>query len=178
MVAILFEGVSDENFFNSILDEYKLPKEEVTFLNFEGKDNIFNISHKNYNDLETDIDAGKITKAIIVVDADNKKDPNPNRGFEASKAKLKETINDLSFPITIDYYIMCDENKGGNLESFLLSVLEDEQKECISKFRDCYKHKLSDKWAYNTFYKQKNEPFNFQHQNFNLLKEKLKNLFI
>ncbi len=177
MVAILFEGISDENFFNSILDEYKLPKNEVTFLKFDGKDNIFKVSHKNYDYLETDIDAGKITKAIIVVDADNEKDLNPNRGFEASKNKIEEIITHLDFSISIDYYIMCDEKKEGNLESFLLSVLEDEQKECISKFRDCYKHNLSDKWIYNTFYKQKKEPFNFQHSNFNLLKEKLENLF-
>lgn len=177
MVAILFEGVSDENFFNSILDEYELPKNEVVFLRFDGKDNIFKLSHKNYNDLETDIDAERITKAIIVVDADNEKDPNPNRGFKASKTKLEEIINDLDFSIPIDYFIMCDENKEGNLESFLLSVLEDEQKECISKFRTCYKYELSDKWAYNTFYKQKREPFNFHHTNFNLLREKLENLF-
>lgn len=177
MVAILFEGISDETFFNSILDEYKLPKNEIVFLKFEGKDNIFKLSHKNYTDLETDISVSRITKAIIVVDADNEKDTNPNRGFEASKNKIEEIINDLNFPIFIDYYIMCDENKEGNLESFLLSVLEDEQKECISKFRYCYKYELSDKWAYNTFYKQKKEPFNFQHENFKLLKEKLENLF-
>lgn len=177
MVAILFEGISDENFFNSILDVYDLAKNEVMFLNFKGKDNIFNISHNYYNDLETDIDAGKITKAIIVVDADNEKDCNPNRGFEASKTKLIETITNLSFSIPVDYYIMCDEKKEGNLESFLLSVLENEQKECISKFRTCYKYELSDKWAYNTFYKQKREPFNFQHPNFDLLKAKLQNLF-
>ena len=95
MVAILFEGVSDENFFNSILDEYEVPKNEVVFLKFDGKDNIFKLSHKNYNDLETDIDAERITKAIIVVDADNEKDPNPNRGFEASKTKLEEIINEV-----------------------------------------------------------------------------------
>lgn len=111
MVAILFEGISDENFFNSILDEYKLPKNEVTFLKFDGKDNIFKVSHKNYDYLETDIDAGKITKAIIIVDADNEKDPNPNRGFEASKNKIEEIITHLDFSISIDYYIMCDEKK-------------------------------------------------------------------
>ena len=177
MVAILFEGISDEKFFNSVLSEYKLSFKEVLFFKFNGKDNLFKISHTNYDDLESDIEVGKITKALLVVDADNKKDPNPNRGFIPSENKLKEIIEELDFDIPIDYHIMCDENKEGNLESFLLSVLEDEQKECISKFRECYKHDLNDKWAYNTFYKQKKEPFNFNHTNFDLLKEKLLNLF-
>ena len=81
MVALLFEGVSDKDFFDSILEEYNLPKENVSFFSFDGKDNIFQISHSNYDYLENDIDAGKITKALIVVDADNEKDPNPNRGY-------------------------------------------------------------------------------------------------
>jgi hypothetical protein len=177
MVAILFEGISDEDFFNSIVSEYQLPIKEIVFLKFDGKDNLFKISHTNYDSLESDIDVGRVTKALLVVDADNEKDKNPNRGFKASKDKLEEIIRDLDFDIPLDYYIMCDQNKEGNLESFLLSVLEDEQKECILKFRECYKYNLTDKWAYNSFYKQMREPFDFNHTNFNLLKEKLTNLF-
>lgn len=177
MVAILFEGISDKDFFDSILREYSLPKENVTFFKFDGKDNIFKISHSNYDYLESDIDAGKITKALIVVDADNVKDPNPNRGYTPSENKLKEIIRELEFDIPINYHIMCDENQEGNLESFLLSVLEDEQKECIEKFRHCYKYDLTDKWAYNTFYKHKQYPFDYNHTNFQPLKKTLTELF-
>lgn len=177
MVAILFEGISDEEVLKSIIEEYNLELNKVSFFDFKGKDNIFNISHKYYNEIEDEIEVGKIEKILIIVDADNPKDPNPNRGYTTSKEKLKEIITDLNFNISIDYYIMCNMNKEGNLESFLLSVLDDKQQECIKKFRECYKHDLSDKAVYNTFYKQKKEPFDFNHPNFNLLKEKFTNLF-
>ena len=54
MVAILFEGVSDENFFNSILDEYELPKNEVNKIIYvcSGRDSM-KITSINYETLET-----------------------------------------------------------------------------------------------------------------------------
>lgn len=177
MVAILFEGKSDNEFFDSLLDEYGLDKNQVVFKNFEGKDNLFNISHKHYNGIETDINAGKIDRVLLVVDADNENDPNPNRGYAASEKKLQEIIENLGFQVPVQYHIMCDEKQEGNLESFLLSVLDEEQKKCVNTFKECYKYELTDKWAYNTFYKQKKHPFDFSHPNFNDLKSKLINLF-
>lgn len=177
MVAILFEGKSDKEFFDSLLSEYNLPKDQVIFKNFEGKDKLFDLSHTHYNAIETDISAGKIDKILLVVDADNENDLNPNRGYSASKTKLQETIQNLSFNVPVNYHIMCDENHEGNLESFLLSVLDDEQKKCVNSFKKCYKYPLTDKWAYNTFYKQKRHPFDYQHPNFLPLKEKLTYLF-
>jgi hypothetical protein len=177
MVAILFEGKSDNEFFDSLLDEYGLDKNQVVFKNFKGKDNLFNISHTHYNSIETDINAGKIERVLLVVDADNENDPNPNRGYAPSETKLQEIIENLGFQIPVQYHIMCDENLEGNLESFLLSVLDEEQKKCVNTFKKCYKYELTDKWAYNTFYKQKKHPFDFNHSNFDPLKEKLINLF-
>ena len=177
MVIIAYEGKSDGEFFNTLLDEYHLDKNEVVYYDFKGKDNLFNFNHEHYNEIEKKY-LSKVYKILLVVDADNKKDPNPNRGYGASEKALKKLIKDLDFEdVSIDYFIMCDDSKEGNLESFLLSVLDDEQKECIDKFRECYKYKLTDKWAYNSFYKQKKEPFDFSHKNFNELKTKLKNLF-
>ena len=175
MVIIAYEGKSDREFFDTLLDECNLDKNRVTYYEFEGKDNIFNIGHSYYDEIEKHLN--KIQKILLVVDADNDKDPNPNRGYGASEKKLKEIIENLDFDLPIKYYIMCDSNREGNLESFLLSVLDDKQKECIAKFRSCYKYELSDKWAYNTFYKQKKYPFDFSHQNFTPLKQKLKWLF-
>ena len=173
MVIIAYEGKSDGEFFNTLLEYYKLPK--ATYYNFEGKDNIFNISYKYYGEIEKNLK--KINKILIVVDADNKKDLNPNRGYEASEKALKQLILNLDFDTTIEYHIMCDEKKEGHLESFLLSVLDDGQKECFEKFKECYKYDLSDKLAYNTFYKQMKHPFDFNHPYFNVLKQKLQNLF-
>ena len=175
MVIIAYEGKSDGEFFDTLLDKCNLDKNRVTYYEFEGKDNIFNIGHNYYDEIEKHLN--KIQKILLVVDADNEKDPNPNRGYDASEKKLKEIIENLDFDISINYYIMCDENKEGNLESFLLSVLDEEQKKCIAEFRECYKYELTDKWAYNTFYKQKKYPFDFSHSNFDELKTKLKKLF-
>ena len=173
MVIIAYEGKTDEEFLNSLLDAYQLQK--ATYYNFEGKDNILNISHPYYDELEINIK--KIEKILIIVDADNEKDINPNRGYEKSQEALKNLIKNLEFDVEITYHIMCDENKQGHLESFLLSVLDDEQKECIENFKKCYKYELTDKWVCNTFYKHQNHLFDYNHQNFNELKQKLQNLF-
>ena len=178
MVAIIFEGKSDEKILNKICKTYKLPIEEIQYFNFEGKDKIFNTSHEYYNEIKNKVkNSQAIDKILIVVDADNKNDSHPHRGFQPSKKILEETITNLDFEIPVYYYIMCDENKQGNLESLLLSVLDDTQKKCIEEFRKCYKYNFPDKLVYNTFYKQKKEPFNFEHKNFNDLKQKLENLF-
>jgi len=179
MVIIGFEGKSDGEFFDTLLDEYHLDKNKVIYYDFKGKDNLFNISHEHYDEIEQKYLA-KVYKILLVVDADNKKDPNPNRGYEASEEALKTLIDDLAFEdVFIDYFIVCDENKEGYLESFLLSVLDKTQKECIQKFKKCFEYELTDKWVYNSFYKHNRHPFNFSHQNFNelKLKLKLKNLF-
>lgn len=175
MVVIAYEGKSDCDFFDSLLEEYNLNNNKTIYYDFKGKDNILNVTHKYYDEIESDIE--KINKILIVVDADNEKDTNPNRGYENSKKALIKLIEDLDFNIPIEYHIMCDENKEGHLESFLLSVLDNEQKECINKFKECYKYELTDKWAYRTFYKQKRHPFDYNHPNFNNLKQKLQNLF-
>jgi len=52
---------------------------------------------------------------------------------------------------------------------------------CIKKFLNCseFKSKSHDKSIFNIIYKNAypNVPYNFEHPNFNKLKEKLKNLF-
>jgi len=177
MVAILFEGKTDVAFFDTLVRQYQLDKDKVIYKNFEGKDNLFNITHRHYNELEESIKEERISKILIIADADNPKDPNQNRGFDATELKLKETINSLDFNIPIDYYIMCDSNKEGYLESFLLSVLDKTQIECIDKFKECFDYELSDKWVYNSFYKHNKHPFDFNHENFNEVKQKLQTLF-
>ena len=177
MVIIAYEGKSDGEFFDTLLSEYNLPSNEVIYYDFEGKDNLFNFSHKYYDEIEKN-HIKKINKILLVVDADNKKDPNPNRGYEASKKALIQLIKDLEFDdVYIDYYIMCDKNKEGYLESFLLSVLDDNQKKCIQDFKTCFEYDLTDKWMYNSFYKHNQHPFDFSHKNFDILKQKLINLF-
>ncbi len=176
MVIIITEGKTDiefvDDFIKSVLE---IPRERYEFKNFEGKDNIFQVSHPIYDEIEKELDI--VDAIFICVDADDPSDPSPIRGYNETEDALKRLKDDLGFDVPIDYYIFCDENREGFLESFLLSFLDDEQKACIQNFRECYKYELSDKWTYNSFYKQKQHPFDFSHPNFNDLKQKLTNLF-
>jgi len=170
MVAILHEGKTDKEFFTTILSSFDLPntQNDIKYYDFKGIDNIFNISHDYYDEIEEE---NILTSLLIVIDAD--------KNYDNHKQELETLIKNLSFDtIKLDYFIMCDyDNNNGNLESFLLSILDDNQKKCIEKFRDCYEYKLTDKWAYNSFYKQKEHPFDFNHPNFDILKQKLQELF-
>ena len=177
MVAILFEGKTDVAFFDTLVTHYQLNKDQIIYKNFEGKDNLFNLMHEHYDTLERDIEQERITSLLIIVDADNPKDLSPCRGYHETQTKLNKLRDSLAFSIPVDFYIMCDNNQEGYLESFLLSVLDNQQRQCIDTFKDCFQYELSDKWVYNSFYKHHQHPFDFSHQNFNELKQKLQNLF-
>ena len=170
MVALLHEGKTDRAFFDTIFKAYSLPNDEenIKYYDFGGVGNIFKVSYRHYDTLEEEIGVGKISKVLIVVDADNKYDDRENN--------LKKLIEDLEFDIEIDYFIMCGENHTGNLESFLLSSLDDDQKECLKTFLDCYEYDFTDKHIYNIFYKNKKHPFDFNTLVFNDLKSKLEKL--
>ncbi|NPA50376.1 MAG: hypothetical protein GXO02_01950 [Epsilonproteobacteria bacterium] len=176
MVVFIVEGITDKEFFEDFLNSLNIEKAKYEFKIFKGKDNIFKLSHCLYNEIEKELDI--IDKLFIAVDADDPKDKCPIRGYKQTEEKLKELIKNLDFKLPVDYFIFSDEEKEkGYLESFLLSVLDNEQKECIEEFKNCYKYELSDKWVFNTFYKQKKYPFDYNHPNFNELKQKLINLF-
>ncbi len=176
MVIFVVEGVTDKEFFEDFLTKLNINKNRYEFRNFKGKDNIFNLNHKYYDRIEDELDI--IEKIFIAVDADDPKDECPIRGYNKTEEKLKELIENLDFDLPIDYFIFSDEyREKGYLESFLLSVLDNEQQECVEQFRDCYKYELNDKWVFNSFYKQKKYPFDYNHPNFNELKQKLINLF-
>ena len=170
MVAILHEGKTDKSFFDHLLASYNLQyaEDNIHYFNFKGVNNIFKLNHSDYDILEEEIDVGKISKVLIVVDADDK--------YEDREKDLKKLIEDLNFNVEIDYFIMCGEDRIGNLESFLLSSLNDEQKECLKAFLDCYAYDFTDKHIYNIFYKDKRHPFDFNMPIFKELKSKLENL--
>jgi len=176
MVTIVVEGKTDREFLQDFISKtFDVAKEKYNFKIFDGKDNIFKLSHKYYEEIEKELDT--IDKILIAVDADDPKDKCPIRGYEETEQKLKEHIEDLDFNIPVDYFIFSDDEQRGYLESFLLSVLDEEQKACINTFKDCFAYDLSDKWVYNSFYKHNDHPFDFSHSNFDELKQKLQNLF-
>ena len=178
MVAIIVEGNTDSDFLLDFIEKVfpNILREKFDIKVFDGKDNIFKYNY--YDEIEQNVENEIIEKILILIDADDPKDECPIRGYEESENKLKELIENLDFGIDINYFIFSDENKNsGYLETFLLSVLSDEQKRCVADFRECFEYDLSDKFVFNTFYKQNRHPFDYSHPNFNELKEKLLNLF-
>ena len=176
MVVIIVEGITDKEFFEDFFSDLDLEKSSYEFKIFNGKDNIFKLWNSLYEEIEGEQDI--IDAVLIAVDADDPKDSCPVRGYADTDHKINELISNLDLEIPVDYYIFSDKNKQkGYLESFLLSVLDAKQQKCVNDFKECYKYELTDKWVFNTFYKQKNHPFDYGHQNFNELKHKLKKLF-
>jgi hypothetical protein len=69
------------------------------------------------------------------------------------------------------------KTNSGYLESLIFSTLSEEQKACITHFLDCsnFMSKENHKSIINQIYKMgyPNEPYNYEHPNFNELKDKL-----
>lgn len=175
MYAILHEGKSiDKSFFELLLDSLALEKKAVQFYGMGNKSNFFKTDHIQYKTLNDDIMDTLISKVLFIIDADD--------GFEDTQNKLEKTINELNINEISDFYIACNhETKKGYLESLILSSIPQKQKECIENFLECseFKSKTHDKSILNEIYKKAypNAPYDFNHQNFNELKQKLENLF-
>jgi hypothetical protein len=95
---------------------------------------------------------------------------------------LEKIIIHLGFQEISQIYIMCDPNTNeGYLESFILSAIPSEQRNCIESFLTCsqFKSKESHKAIINQIYKiaYPNYPCDFTHKHFEPLKATLKSLF-
>ncbi|MFA6138017.1 MAG: DUF3226 domain-containing protein [Sulfurimonas sp.] len=175
MYAILHEGKSiDKSFFQLLLDNLELDKDSVRFYGMGTKSNFFNKEHIQYKTLNDDILDAPISKILFIMDADE--------SFENTKEKLKKIIEELGLNEISDFYIACNQQtKKGYLESLILSSMPKEQKECIEAFLNCseFKSKTHDKSILNEIYKKAypKAPYDFSHENFDELKQKLQNLF-
>jgi len=95
---------------------------------------------------------------------------------------LDTIIKQLAFEDISQTYITCDPiSKAGYLESFILSTIPEEQRNCIEHFLECsqFKSKENHKAILNKIYNiaYPNAPYDFEHCHFNSLKEKLLHLF-
>jgi hypothetical protein len=186
MVAILHEGsakkTADNELLRLLIRSLNLDESKVNFFGFGGKSNFFKVDFSSYKELLSEVKEENISRILFVVDADYEKDNMVYGGCQNTKQKLNDTISELKLENISDMYITCDpQTQDGYLESLILSSIPKEQKECIENFLNCsdFKSKENHKAILNQIYKNAypQAPYNFEHQNFDGLKTKLKNLF-
>jgi hypothetical protein len=183
-VAIFCEGSTDIVFLKEFIEYLGYRKDDVQPYIMDGKPHFFEEGHKYYTDVKNRLEIDAIKSVLFVMDADTIDKNNPNHdGFENTEKKLKNLIVKLGFQSVSDYHIMCHpKKKSGYLESLILSTIDEQTRHCIECFLECSQlaskedHKAIVHEIYNKLYP--NEPYNFDHENFNDLKTKLENLFI
>jgi len=185
-VAIFHEGnakkTHDNELLKLLIKALELPINKIKFVGMDTKSNFFKKENDNYKELLLDIKRKAIKKVLFVVDADYRENDSKYGGYQNTKIELEKIIKALSLENTSDIYITCDPNdKSGYLESLILSTIPKEQKECIENFLECsdFKSKENHKAILNQIYKTAypKAPFDFTHENFNELKQKLQTLF-
>jgi len=185
-VAILHEGNSkkthDNQLLKLLLTEMNLDEKRVRFIGIGSKSNFFKIDNIDYIKLKIDMKDESFSKILFVVDADYEQNDSIYGGYNNTKTELEKIIKELDLEACTDTYITCDPTeKCGYLESLILSTIPQKEKECIETFLECsdFKSKENHKAILNQIYKTAypNAPFDFSHENFNELKQKLKNLF-
>ncbi|WP_394752384.1 DUF3226 domain-containing protein [Crenothrix sp.] len=181
-IAIVCEGKDDKVFFETLIKHLGFDERRVSFYIFNGKSNLFKADNKKYEDLKLVVASGQIDKVLFVLDADNVQNDATYGGFDNTQLALDAIIKQLAFEDISQTYIMCDPiSKVGYLESFILSTIPEEQRNCIEHFLECsqFKSKGNHKAILNKIYNiaYPNAPYDFEHSYFDSLKLKLINLF-
>lgn len=178
---IICEGSDDEAFLKKFLIEYlNYSKNSFQIVKMGGKSSIFALSEDNPSILNLKI--GQYDKLLIVLDSDFSNHDAVHGGFDNTANSTQMLISRLGLDGLSNYYICCDpHSKDGNLEHLLLSAAETNKRECIETFINCIEKMdtESNKKIVLTAYKQifKEHPYNFEHPNFELLKQKIIWLF-
>ncbi|MDM8548394.1 hypothetical protein QUF61_18030 [Candidatus Venteria ishoeyi] len=185
-VAIFHEGSSkktaDNELLNLLITNLNLDNNKIRFIGIGGKSNFFNLDNKNYSTIKMAVRREEINKILFVIDADYEKNDEKYGGYDNTETELKKIIHELELQDCSDIYITCDpQTKDGYLESLILSTIPEKQKSCIENFLNCsdFKSKENHKAILNQIYKTAypQAPFDFSHQNFDELKQKLTTLF-
>jgi hypothetical protein len=181
-VAILHEGKEDKKILQLLIEKLELDINKVQYVCMDGKSNFFKLEYPKYEYLKNLIKERQINKLLFVVDADYEDKDQKYGGYQNTENELKNIIHQLGLTEYSDIYIVCDpETKQGYLESLILSTIPDEHKDCIEHFLSCseFKSKDNHKSILNQIYKiaYPNKPYDFSHENFDILKQKLIKLF-
>jgi hypothetical protein len=185
-VAILHEGsandkTADKKLISSLVRHLQLPEDKIHYEAFGSKSNFFDSANKQYERIKEFVIAGQIDKLLFIIDADYKEDDEKYKGYINTENSLKEVISQLGFNDIASFYIVCDPvDKTVYLEHLILASLPDTKRKCIENFLECSTHpKLNAKRIINDLYTMAypEPPYNFDHDNFKELKNKLANLF-
>ncbi len=183
-VAIFCEGKTDIEFLMKMIKSLRLKQQDVLPQIMGNKENFFKVDIINYETVKKYIRINQIGKLLFILDADNAEDNHAIGGYKNTENKIDKIRTDLGWKNISQVYIMHDPNnpeKEGNLESLLLSTIDEKRRECIESFLDCSKimskedHKNVVNKIYNMLYPD--EPHNFNHPNFKTLRDTLKELF-
>ncbi len=182
MVKIICEGNSDKNKIGELLAFLGIEYSDDNFVVMGNKSNVFKSNHDNYRTLLRLILADKIENILFVVDADYQKDNSEYGGYENTQKKLDILIKKLNIEDMSSLFISCNPiSKDGYLESLLLSTVDDNLRNCYDDFLDCieFKEKNHHKYIMEQLHKitKPNKPYDFNHDNFKILRDELISLF-
>jgi len=185
--AICHEGHAnkslDSQIIKLLLEDLELDINRVEFYGFGSKSNFFKKDYKAYKNLQMAIKEQEIEKILFILDADNEEDDYLFGGYGKTVKNLRIILSDLGLRDISECYISRNPvTQIGNIESLLLATITKEEKECIDNFLECseFRAKGNDKALLRQIYKlaYPNTPYNFKHEYFDELKEKLQNLFV
>lgn len=182
-VLIVCEGSDDVGILNLYIKKHLYyPKDSFQIEPMGGKSFLLDAKCPNYVRIKSLLETGQYSRALFILDSDFEEHDAHSGGYENSEEKVKVLICDLGLADVASYFICCDPaTTNGNLEHLLLAAAEPSKRECIEKFIDCIngKDSLNNKKivysAYATIFK--GPPYDFSHQVFNKLKEKIEWLF-
>ncbi|MDD2776131.1 MAG: hypothetical protein PHU06_09255 [Gallionella sp.] len=173
LICLLIEHLSQSN-----------PAISLDMVEFHGmgtKSNFFDSAH--YPKLLKDgVATDRISKVLLVVDADYVADNAQYGGFDNTQKELNNVIAELGFESVCETYVMCDPTtKTGCLETFILSMVEPDRKKCLDDFLKCADQKDMKRilfGIYNIAYpkyklKFETDSLDFSHPHFDELKNKL-----
>ena len=186
MVRVFVEGKDDKNFIVKLLQDLLKNNQlevskEISFEKYinimNGKSKLLDHNQLKYEQVTKEIEIGEIEKVLFIFDCDFEEDDKKCGGIKNSKKCFNNLVKELSWKIEVDVYIF-----EKNLDYFLLETIN--ENECYEDFKslveclDIEKLKPNKKPIANLYKNLYPSPqFDFNHPNFNNIKQKLKNLF-
>ena len=182
MVAILHEGGSDKRNIINILNYLDITYTDNNFYKMTNKSSFYDPEHKVYKTLKQNIENGKISKVLFILDADYEDDQKTTGGKAKTISSLESIISQLSLTCEYEIFVVCEPSLDeGYFETLLLSSVDTKIKECYEEFNICTGlNKEEDvKKTMGKLYQltSPKKPYSYEHENFTPLKDTLTKLF-